>query len=148
MARSISRPRGRGTEPYNLAAREASSGPKCTAAALFLAAVGLYGVMAFSVNSRTQEMGVRMALGASARDVIKLVLSKGMKQLAIGGLIGLAMGAALAQPLSVAFFEVKPSDPTVYAAIIITLGLAGLFACIIPARRATQVELVEALQPD
>ncbi len=118
------------------------------AAALFLAAVGLYGVMAFSVSSRTQEMGVRMALGASARDVIKLVLSKGMKQLAIGGLIGLALGAALAQPLSVAFFEVKPSDPTVYAAIIVTLGLAGLFACIIPARRATQVELVEALQPE
>ncbi len=118
------------------------------AAALFLAAVGLYGVMAFSVNSRTQEMGVRMAVGASARDVIKLVLSKGMKQLAIGGLIGLALGAALAQPLSVAFFEVKPSDPTVYAAIIVTLGLAGLFACIIPARRATQVELVDALQPD
>ena len=118
------------------------------AAALFLAAVGLYGVMAFSVSRRTQEMGVRMALGASARDVYKLVLSKGMKQLAIGGLIGLALGAALAQPLSVAFFEVNPSDPTVYAAIIVTLGLAGLFACLIPAHRATKVELVDALQPE
>ena len=118
------------------------------AAALFLAAVGLYGVMAFSVSCRTQEMGVRMALGATAQDVIKLVLSKGLKQLAIGGLIGLALGAAMAQPMSVMFFEVEPSDPTVYAAIIVTLGLAGLVACIIPARRATKVELVEALQPD
>jgi hypothetical protein len=118
------------------------------AAALFLAAVGLYGVMAFSVSRRTQEMGVRMALGASARDVMKLVLRKGMKQLAIGGLIGLALGAAMAQPMSVVFFEVEPSDPTVYAAIIVTLGLAGLVACLIPARRATQVELVDALRPE
>ncbi len=118
------------------------------AAALFLAAVGLYGVMAFSVSCRTQEMGVRMALGASPRDVTRLVLAKGMKQLAIGGLIGLALGAAMAQPMSVVFFEVKPSDPTVYAAIIVTLGLAGFVACLIPARRATRVELVEALQPD
>ena len=89
-----------------------------------------------------------MALGATARDVIKLVLGKRMKQLAIGGLIGLALGAAMAQPMSAVFFDVKPSDPTVYAAIIITLGLAGLVACIIPARRATQVELVDALQPE
>ena len=118
------------------------------AAALFLAAVGLYGVMAFSVSRRTQEMGVRMALGAGGRDVIGLVLSKGMKQLAIGAAIGLALGAAMAQPMSVIFFDVKPSDPTVYAAIILTLGLAGFLACLIPARRATRVELVDALRPD
>lgn len=118
------------------------------AAALFLAAVGLYGVMAFSVSRRTQEMGVRMALGADSGDVIKLVLGKGMKQLGIGALIGLALGAAMAQPMSAVFFDVKPSDPTVYAAIVVTLGLAGLFACLIPARRATRVELVDALQPE
>ncbi len=118
------------------------------AAALFLAAVGLYGVMAFSVNSRVQEMGVRMALGANARDVTMLVLNKGMKQLGIGGAIGLLLGALMAQPMTAVFFEVEPTDPTVYAAIIVTLGLAGLFACLIPARRATRVELVDALQPD
>ena len=89
-----------------------------------------------------------MALGAGAKDVTQLVLGKGMKQLAIGGLIGLALGAAMAQPLSVVFFDVEPSDPTVYAAIIVTLGLAGFFACLVPARRATRVELVEALQPE
>ena len=118
------------------------------AAVLFLAAVGLYGVMAFSVSRRTQEMGVRMALGAGARDVIGLVLGKGMKQLGIGAVIGLALGAAMAQPMSVIFFDVEPSDPTVYAAIILTLGLAGFLACLIPARRATQIELVDALRPD
>jgi ABC-type antimicrobial peptide transport system permease subunit len=77
-----------------------------------------------------------------------LVLSKGMKQLGIGALIGLVLGAAMARPMSAVFFEVEPSDPTVYAAIIVTLGLAGLLACIIPARRATRVELVDALQPE
>ena len=118
------------------------------ASALFLAAVGLYGVMAFSVNSRVQEMGVRMALGANAGDVIKLVLTKGMKQLGIGAAIGLVLGAIMAQPMTAVFFEVNPSDPTVYAAIIVTLGLAGFFACLIPARRATRVELVDALQPE
>ena len=60
----------------------------------------------------------------------------------------MVLGAALAQPLSVAFFEVEPWDPTVYAAIVVTLGLAGFLACLIPARRATKVELVEALQPE
>jgi putative ABC transport system permease protein len=118
------------------------------AAALFLAGVGLYGVMAFSVNSRIQEMGIRMALGATHRDVIALVLSKGMKQLGIGAAIGLVLGALMAQPMTAVFFDVSPSDPTVYASIIVTLGLAGLFACLIPARRATRVELVEALRPD
>ena len=71
-----------------------------------------------------------------------------MKQLGIGGLIGLIMGAAMARPMSAVFFEVEPSDPTVYAAIVVTLGLAGLLACFVPAHRAIQVELVDALQPD
>ncbi len=62
--------------------------------------------------------------------------------------IGLALGSAMAQPMSVIFFDVEPSDPTVYAAIILTLGLAGFLACLIPARRATQIELVDALRPD
>ena len=66
----------------------------------------------------------------------------------IGALIGLVLGAAMAQPMTAVLFEVEPSDPTVYVAIIVTLGLAGLLACIIPARRATKVELVDALQPD
>jgi len=117
-------------------------------AALFLAAVGLYGVMAFSVSRRTQELGVRMAVGADAGNVMRLVLGKGMKQLAIGTVLGLLLGAALVRPLAVIFYDVNPSDPSVYAAIVVTLGLAGLAACLVPARRATRVELVDALRPE
>ncbi|GMR13029.1 MAG: ABC transporter permease [Gemmatimonadota bacterium] len=116
-------------------------------AALFLAAVGLYGVMAFSVSRRTQEMGVRMAMGAGTGDVMRLILGKGMKQLGIGTVLGLLIGAAMVRPLATVFFDVNPSDPTVYAAIVLTLGLAGLVACLVPARRATLVEVVEALRP-
>jgi len=114
-------------------------------AALFLAAVGLYGVMAFSVSRRTQEMGVRMAMGAEPRNVLALVLAQGMRQLAVGGVVGLVLGAALVQPMTVVFFDVRPSDPTVYAAIVVTMGVSGLLACIIPARRATRVSPVRAL---
>lgn len=117
-------------------------------AALFLAAVGLYGVMAFSVGRRTQEMGVRMVLGASHGSVRRMVLSKGMRQLGIGGLIGLAVGAAMARPMAVVFFDVDPGDPSVYLAIALTLGVAGLMACIVPAWGATRVELVDALRPE
>jgi ABC-type antimicrobial peptide transport system permease subunit len=116
--------------------------------ALFLAAVGLYGVMAFSVSRRTQEMGVRMAMGAEARSILGLVLGNGMKQLGLGALIGLGLGALLVQPMRVVFFQVEPSDPLVYATIVLTLGVAGLLACLFPALRATRVQLIDALRPD
>jgi ABC-type antimicrobial peptide transport system permease subunit len=118
------------------------------AVALFLAAVGLYGVMAFSVSRRTQEMGIRMALGAGARTVFGLVLGKGMRQLAVGAVVGLALGAVLVRPMAAIFYDVEPSDPFVYGAIVVTLGLSGLLACLVPARRATSVELVQALRPE
>jgi putative ABC transport system permease protein len=117
-------------------------------AALLLAAVGLYGVVAFSVSRRTQEMGIRMAMGAGARSVFGLVLGKGMRQLGIGAAIGLTMGAAMAQPMAIVFFDVEPSDPFVYGAIVLTMGLAGLLACLVPARRATRIALVDALRPE
>ena len=115
--------------------------------ALFMAAVGLYGVMAFSVSRRTQEMGIRMALGAHGTQIMRLVLKRGMLQLAVGMTMGLAIGAAMSRPLQVALFDVNPNDLSVYGAIIVTLATAGLLACIIPARRATRVELVDALRP-
>ena len=117
-------------------------------ASLFLAGVGLYGVMAFSVGRRTQEMGVRMALGATDRQIMGLVLGGGMRQLGIGGAIGLGMGAIMAQQLTVVFFDVNPMEPSVFAAIVVTLGVAGIAACIVPALRATRVELVDALRPE
>ena len=116
--------------------------------ALFMSAVGLYGVMAFSVARRTQEMGIRMAMGAKASDIVSLVLNKGGKQLAVGIVIGLALGFGLSSPLRFVLFDVNTSDMTVYGAIVFTLGFAGILACFIPARRATRIDLVEALRPE
>jgi putative ABC transport system permease protein len=116
--------------------------------ALFMSAVGLYGVMAFSVSRRTQEMGLRMALGAYGKDIVRLVLKKGLVQLALGMAIGLGAGFAMIRPLQFVMFDVNPRDPAVYAAIVGALGLAGLLACLVPARRATRVNLVDALRPE
>ena len=118
------------------------------AIALLMAAVGLYGVIAFSVSRRTQEMGIRMALGAYRNDILKLVLKQGMKQIGVGMAIGLVFGAALSRPLQSVSFRVNPNDPTVYAAIILTLTLTGLLACIVPAVQATRVNLVDAVKAD
>jgi predicted permease len=118
------------------------------AVALFMAAVGLYGVMAFSVSRRTQEMGIRMALGAYGKDIVRIVLKKGFVQLGVGMAIGLGLGVALSRPLQLIMFDVNAGDLSVYAAIVVTLGLAGMVACFVPARRATRVDLVEALRPE
>ncbi|NKB86680.1 MAG: FtsX-like permease family protein [Acidobacteria bacterium] len=117
-------------------------------AALFLAAVGLYGVMAFSVTSRRREMGVRMALGAGGRDVLSLVLKKGAIQLGIGLTLGLAIGAVLARPMRFVTYGVEATDPTVYAAIVVTLVVTGLIATLVPARRAARVDPATALRND
>ncbi|MCH7715903.1 MAG: ABC transporter permease [Gemmatimonadetes bacterium] len=118
------------------------------AMALLMSAIGLYAVMAFSVNRRTQEMGIRIALGACDKDIVGLVLKKGMTQIGIGMAIGLALGVALTRPLQVLSFRVNPHDPAVYAAIIVTLALTGLLACLVPAHRATRVNLVAALKAE
>ncbi len=118
------------------------------AMALLMAAIGLYAVMAFSVSRRTQEMGIRIALGACDKDIVGLVLKKGMTQIGIGMAIGLALGAALSRPLQVLSFRVNPNDPAVYAAIIVTLTLTGVLACLVPALRATRVNLVAALKAE
>ena len=117
-------------------------------AALFLAAVGLYGVMAFSVSQRRQEMGIRMALGAQARDIRRLVLGKGMIQLVIGLALGVAIGAGMGLPMRVVLFDVETGDPAVYGAIVLTLAAAGLAACFVPARSATRADPVEAMRAD
>ncbi len=116
--------------------------------ALLMAAVGLYGVIAFSVARRTQEMGIRIALGAYRDDIVKLVLAKGMKQIGVGMAVGLVLGAALARPLQLVAFRVDPNDPTVYAAVIVTLTLTGLLACLVPAVRAARVNVVHAVKAE
>ena len=115
-------------------------------AALFLAAVGLYGVMDHSVASRTREMGVRTALGASKQSVFKLVLGRVALQLAVGVGLGIALGVGLAFPLASTFFGIEVWDAAVYGTIVAVMGLTGLLATIAPAWRAVRVDPVVALR--
>jgi ABC-type antimicrobial peptide transport system permease subunit len=115
-------------------------------AALFLASVGLYGVLAFSVSRRFQEMGLRMALGAKGRDVIRLVVREGAIQLAIGLSLGLALALAVSRVVAMIMFEVEPRDPAVFVSIVLMIVIVGLMASLIPALRATRVDPGTALR--
>jgi predicted permease len=117
-----------------------------------LASIGLYGVMAYSVSQRTNEIGIRMALGANQRDVLKMVLRQGMVLTIIGVVLGLAGAYVLTKyleskmNLNNMLFGVKVSDPLTYGVIAAFLTLVALFACFIPARRATKVDPMVALR--
>jgi predicted permease len=114
--------------------------------ALFLAAVGLYGVMSASVSNRTSEMGIRMALGAQGRDVLRLVMKQGAVQVGIGMALGLALAALLSRGLDLVLFQVEPWDPFVFALIAVVLAAVGMLASYIPALRATRVDPAVALR--
>lgn len=118
------------------------------AVALFLAAVGLYGVMAFSVAQRRKEMGVRMALGAGTPVILRMIMTRGARQLAVGIVLGLALGAGMSRAMAVILYGVETGDPLVYLSITLTLGAAGLLACLIPARSATRTDPVVAMRAD
>ena len=118
------------------------------AAALFLAAVGVYGVMAFAVSRRTREIGIRMALGASRGRVLLMVLGQGARQLALGAALGLGLALSLSHLLGAALVDVRPTDPATYGAVLCTLGVAGLAACLWPARRASRMDPAGALRCD
>jgi predicted permease len=116
--------------------------------ALSLSAVGLYAVMAYSVNQRKSEIGVRMALGADSRQVSWLILRRGLVQLAIGVTIGLTGAYFLSQALGTVLVQITARDPVTFAGITILLTLVALAACIIPARRASRVDPLIALRAE
>jgi predicted permease len=115
-------------------------------AALALAAIGIYGVVAFSVTRRTQEIGIRMALGAQRGDVLRLVVGEGARMAVTGVVIGVGVSLALTRLLSSLLFGVSPTDPLTFAALAMLLSLVALAATYIPARRATRVDPMLALR--
>jgi putative ABC transport system permease protein len=116
--------------------------------ALFLASIGLYAVMSFSVSRRAREVGIRMALGATARDVIRLLLSQGWIQLGMGLGIGLVLAGLISRVMSVVLFDVEPLDPVVFGGVALTLVATGTLACLLPARRATRVDPSDAMRSE
>ncbi len=116
--------------------------------ALFLASVGLYAVMSFSVSRRIREVGIRMALGARAADVVRMIFRQGLVQLVVGMTLGLLLAAGIGQTLKVILFQVQPRDPQIFVGVVVALTLVGLVACLVPARRATQVDPLVALRSE
>jgi predicted permease len=115
-------------------------------AALLLAAVGIYGVMSYSVSRRTNEMGVRIALGAQASDVLMLILKQGVSVAALGMAVGIAAALALTRLMSSLLFGISATDPFAFGAVAIALMAVAVLACYIPARRATRVDPMTALR--
>ena len=117
-------------------------------AALLLATVGIYGAVAYTVEQRTGEIGVRMALGAQTKDILRLIVSQGMRPVVLGLVTGLAAALALGRLITSQLYQTSANNPLLLAATMSILGLAALFACVFPARRAAMLDPVQALRTE
>jgi len=116
--------------------------------ALFLAAVGIYGVLAYMVTQRTKEIGIRVALGSGADQIFKLILLEGLIILFIGFALGIALTFAMRRVVESQLYAVQPMDPVVLISVVVVLGLVALVACLVPARRASRVDPIVALRQE
>jgi putative ABC transport system permease protein len=114
--------------------------------ALLIASIGIYGVLAYSVSQRTGEIGVRMALGATPRGVLRLIVGEGMKVVLIGIGTGVVAGLTLGRTVSSLIFGVPVRDPAIFTAVVVALVGIALAACAIPALRASRVDPIVALR--
>ena len=117
-----------------------------SALALVLAGIGIYGVISYSVAQRTQEIGIRMALGASREDVMKMILLQGARIASTGLIIGMLAAFVLTRYLEKLLFSVSPGDPATFAMVALVLAVVALLACYIPARRTLRVDPMTALR--
>ena len=116
--------------------------------ALVLAAAGLYGVLAYVVTQRTGEIGIRMALGAPRKQVMRLMLLDGLRPAMLGLVLGLAGSAATGRLITSMLFDTKPLDTSIYIAVTVTLLIVATIACILPAWRASRVDPMQALRTE
>jgi putative ABC transport system permease protein len=116
------------------------------ATALFLAAIGLYAVMSYSVSQSTRELGLRIALGANARDLLRLVVSRGLQLTAAGIVFGGIAALILTRLMGSLLYKVSPHDPLAFGSALVVIGIASLTACLLPAWRATRIDPVQALR--
>ena len=130
-----------------LSTRAASEGTSFLGGlALLLAALGIYGVIAWSVAQRTREIGIRLALGAQRRDVLTLVLKQGLKLVLLGVVIGVPLSLAVTQLMKGLLFGLSTTDPVALSVVTVLVMIVALLACYIPARRATKVDPVVSLR--
>ena len=116
--------------------------------ALLLSAIGLYSVLAYAVTQRTSEIGLRMALGAQRGQVISLILSQGMRLVALGLVLGLGAAAAGARLLTSLLYEMEPLNPLVFGGVTVLFAIVAALACLLPSLRASRIDPLVALRTE